>query len=141
MSSSRPVANAATVAGARKLDHRTADAVEWLTDPYRTIDRFEVMRRLPDLEATPQLCAAGLSWTREEFARTYRPTPNHSLPYGELEERLGAGNPLVALPWLAGHGCDAEAELKAAESLLDGYGETPRRAAMLAALAALHRKP
>jgi hypothetical protein len=133
----------AAVAGARKLDHRTADAVEWLTDPYRKTDAFELMRYLPelDLEATPELCAAGLSWVREEIAGTYRPSADNPLPYSQLPDRLGAGDPLAALQWLASHGCGAEAELAAAERLIEGYGEATGRAAMLQSLAALHRKP
>ncbi len=49
----------AALAGARKLNHRTADAIEWLTDPHAEGSDFELMRFLPDLdlEATPQLCA------------------------------------------------------------------------------------
>ncbi len=94
-----------------------------------------------DLEATPELCAAGLSWVREEIARTYRPSADNPLPYSQLPDRLGAGHPFAALQWLASHGCDAEAELAAAERLIEGYGEAPGRAAMLQSLAALHRKP
>ena len=133
----------AAVAGARKLDHRTADAVEWLTDRYRKEDAFELMRYLPelDLEATPGLCAAALSWVRDDLARVYRPTPDNPLPYSNLVERLDAGEPLRALQWLAGHGCDAETDLGAAGSLIRAYGESPERAAMLDSLAALRRKP
>jgi hypothetical protein len=133
----------AAVAGARKLDHRNADAIEWLTDRYRKEDAFELMRYLPelDLEATPQLCAAALSWVRDDLARVYRPTPDNPLPYSNLVERLDAGEPLRALQWLAGHGCDAETDLGAAGSLIRAYGESPERAAMLDSLAALRRKP
>ena len=42
-----------------------------------------------DLEATPELCRAGLAWVEGEFARAYRPTPDNPLPYSDLVERLG----------------------------------------------------
>lgn len=29
-----------------------------------------------DLEATPELCRAGLAWVEDEFESAYRPTPN-----------------------------------------------------------------
>jgi len=96
----------AALAGARTLDHRTADAVEWLSDPHREGDRFELMRLLPelDLEATPQLCASGLSWVRAQLTRTYRPTQSEPESYRGLEIRLGVGQPLVALQWFSNHG-------------------------------------
>jgi hypothetical protein len=101
------------------------------------------MHLLPelDLEATPQLCASGLSWVRAQVTRTYRPTPSEPESYPGLEIRLGVGQPLVALQWFAKHGCDAEAELTAAESLIRTYGDSPQRTAMLDSLAALHHKP
>ena len=53
---------------------------------------------------------------------------------------LGAYEPLTALVWLAGHGCDAEAELSEAEAVIRTYQDSPARVAMLATLARLHRK-
>ena len=61
-------------------------------------------------------------------------------PYSELLERLGAYQPLTALTWLAGHGCDTEAELNEAEAVARTYQDSPARAAMLANVARLHRK-
>jgi hypothetical protein len=57
-----------------------------------------------------------------------------------LLERLGAGEPLTALQWLAGHGCGAEAELGEAEQVVRAYQDSPERQAVLASLAALHRR-
>jgi hypothetical protein len=129
--------------GARKLDHRTADAEAWLNDSNRQWDVSLLMRFLPrlDLEATPALCAGALRWVHEEFANAYRPPPDNPESYVWLVERLGAGDPLMAVQWLALKGCDADAELSAAESLARAYGDAPQRAEILAALAALHRKP
>ena len=62
-------------------------------------------------------------------------------PYAELPERLGVGNPLESLKWFAAHGCGAQKQLSAAEFLVQGYQDSPARAAMLAALAGLHKKP
>ena len=64
--------------GARKLSHRTSDAVAWLSHPYSDADGAFLMRHLLqlDLEATPELCRAGLAWVEDEFASAYRPTPN-----------------------------------------------------------------
>ena len=66
--------------------------------------------------------------------------PDNPLPYRELPARLGAGAPLTALQWLAGHGCDAEGELAQAEEVVRAYQDSPERQAMLASLAALHHK-
>jgi hypothetical protein len=133
---------AEVLAGARKLDHRTADAVAWLSDPYSKTDRFLLLHFLPelDLDAAPALCAAALAAVREDIAQAYRPTADNPLPYRELPERLGAGQPLEALKWLAAHGCDADADLDAAMFLARGYDDSPDRAALLDALGALHRK-
>ena len=62
------------------------------------------------------------------------------MPYRQLSERLGAGAPLSALQWLAGHGCAAEDELSEAETIVRAYQDAPERRAMLANLAALHRR-
>ena len=43
------------------------------------------------------------------------------------------------LQWLAGHGCDAEAELGEAEQVVRAYQDSPERQALLANLAALRR--
>jgi hypothetical protein len=133
---------AEALAGARKLDHRTTDAVVWLNDPYAKTDRFLLLHFLPDLdlEPTSALCAAALAAVHEDILQAYRPTVDNPLPYWELLERLGGGQPLNTLQWVAAHGCDADAELAAAESLVRGYGDSADRKAMLESLAALHRK-
>ncbi len=63
--------------GARKLSHRTSDAVAWLSHPNSNADRAFLMRHLLqlDLEATPELCRAGLARVEDEFESAYRPTP------------------------------------------------------------------
>ncbi len=129
------------LAGARKLDHRTADAVEMLRESDH--EARTVMQYLPalDLAATPQLCAAGQKAIHDQLARVYRPRADDPRPYSELLDRLGLGEQLPALKWLASHGCDAEAELSEAETLVRSYQDSPARAAMLASLAQLRRKP
>jgi hypothetical protein len=125
------------IAGARALDHRTADAVEMLN-----ADEFTaglLMAYLPelDLDATPQLCAAALKEQFRELMPVYRPRADDPRPYRELIERLGGGNPFAALIWLARHGCDAGGDLTQAEELVRSYQDSPQRAAMLAELAQL----
>jgi hypothetical protein len=130
------------LAGARKLDHRTADAVEMLKsggegDPWTVLRLLTVL----DLEATPALCNAALWELHKELARIHRPKPEEPMRYTELLDRLGTGDQFGALIWLASHGCDAEAGLSEAEDLIRTYQTSPASAAMLAKLAALHRKP
>ncbi|HMJ42248.1 MAG TPA: hypothetical protein VK522_08220, partial [Pseudolabrys sp.] len=130
------------LAGARKLDHRTADAVEMLKsggegDPWTVLRLLTVL----DLEATPALCNAALWELHKELARIHRPKPDQPMRYTELLDRLGTGDQFGALIWLASHGCDAEAGLSEAEDLIRTYQTSPASAAMLAKLAALHRKP
>ena len=130
------------LAGARKLDHRTADAVEMLNDKSDISAPWKVLKYLPalDLETTAPLCGAALAQVHGDLAKTLRPKADDPRPYSELLERLGAYEPLTALTWLASHGCDAERELSEAEDLIRTYQDSPKRAAMLAKLAALHRK-
>lgn len=129
------------LAGARKLDHRIADAVEMLRESDH--EARTVMQYLPalDLAATPQLCAAGQKAIHDQLDRVYRPRADDPRPYSELLDRLGLGEQLPALKWLASHGCDAGAELSEAETLVRSYQDSPARAAMLASLAQLRRKP
>jgi hypothetical protein len=131
------------LAGARALDHRNADAVAWLQEVPAASDLFVLLHFLPqlDLDTTPALCAAALSAIGEELAEVYRPTADNPSPYSELGERLGAGEPLVALQWLAGHGCDANAQLSAAQEVIAAYQPSPERETMAAALAKLKRSP
>ena len=143
LTNSDPADRPRLLAGARALDHRTADAVAWLQDDNAAPGRFVLMHFLPqlDLDTTPALCAAALSEIGEELAAVYRPTADNPLPFRELGERLGAGEPLVALQWLAGHGCDANAQLSAAEEVIAAYQPSPERETMAAALAKLKRSP
>ena len=94
-----------------------------------------------DLDTTPALCAAALSEIGTELAAVNRQTADNPLPYSRLDERLGAGEPLAALQWLAGHGCDANARLSAAEDVVAAYQPSPEREAMAAALEKLKRRP
>jgi hypothetical protein len=131
------------LAGARRLDHRTADAIEMLTDKYDISAPWTALQHLPvlDLEATPALCEAAQVEIRGEIARIARPKPDDPRPYSELLERLGSGRQLPALIWLASHGCDAEGGLSEAEEMVRAYQDSTDRAAMLATLAQLHRRP
>jgi hypothetical protein len=131
------------IAGARKLDHRTTDAIEMLTDKYDPAAPWTVLKYLPvlDLEASEPLCKAALAQVRGDLMKVYRPRADDPRPYRELLDRLGVYEPLTALQWLAGHGCNAEAELSEAEVVVRTYQDSPDRAAMLAKLAQLHRKP
>jgi hypothetical protein len=131
----------AALAGARTLDHRTADAVEMLNDKYAGPGIWELVGYIPDLDlqATPELCTAALRHVRERFAEVYRPKPDDPRSYDELLSRLGGGDPLRTLRWLAGHACDAAPELADAESLVRRYQDSPARAEMLASLMRLHR--
>jgi hypothetical protein len=129
------------LAGARKLDHRTADAVEMLGGDEH--DARTLLSYLPvlDLEATAPLCGAALRVLHGQFRQIYRPGKDDPRPYQELLERLGVGEQLPALAWLAEHGCDADAELREAEALVRAYQDSSERAAMLATLAKVHRTP
>lgn len=134
----------AAMDGARKLDHRTADAVTWLTDPRYESDRFELMSVLPrlDLEATPALCAPGLDYVRDSLAKVYRPKgDDEPRSFRQLEYSFGIDQPLTNLLWFASKGCDAEAALNDGEALVRAYGDTPDRELMLARIAAMRHKP
>jgi hypothetical protein len=133
----------AALAGARRLDHRTADAVEMLEDKNSEPGNFYLMRMIPelDLEATPRLCQGALALVRADLSQIYRPSADNPMPYDELLERLGEGRPLTALQWLAGHGCDAEAELTEAEAVVRTYQDSLFRSVMLSSLEELRHKP
>ncbi|MGH6664809.1 MAG: hypothetical protein ACREB2_07885 [Pseudolabrys sp.] len=130
------------LAGARRLDHRTADAVEMLNDKIDISAPWKVLQYMPalDLETPPPLCKTALNQVYGEVMKVYRPKADDPRPYSELLRRLGAYEPLTALVWLAGHGCEAEPELSEAEELVRTYQDSPARAAMLATLDRLHRK-
>jgi len=128
------------LSGARKLDHRTTDAVQMLRES--DYSGWPVLKYLPalDLEASPQLCRAALTAVHRDVSKVYRPKDDDARPYSELLERLGAYRPLTALVWLAGHGCEAEPELSEAEEVIGAYQDSPQRAAMLGTLERLHRR-
>jgi hypothetical protein len=130
------------LAGARKLDHRTADAVDMLNDKTDIGAPWKVLLYMPalDLEMTPSLCKAALNQIDGDIMKVYRPKADDPRPYSELLQRLGAYEPLTALTWVAGHGCEAEPELSEAEELVRSYQDSPARAAMLTTLERLHRK-
>jgi hypothetical protein len=129
------------LAGARRLDHRTADAVEMLGESEHAARTL--LRYLPvlDLAATAPLCEGALRALSGQLERIYRPERADARPYQELLDRLGNGRPFSALKWLSDHGCDAEAELAEAETLVRAYQDSPDRAAMLSTLTRLQRKP
>ena len=132
------------LAGARALDHRTADAVEIFVNKYDDESQWKLLRYLTalDLEATMPLCANALSQLHGEFAKVYRPGPNDEpRPYSELLERLGNGEQLPDLIWLAGHGCEAGPELGEAVALVNAYQDSPGKAEMLVELKRLREKP
>jgi hypothetical protein len=128
------------LAGARALDHRTADAVDILTDKYDEESRWTLLRYLTvlDLEATVPLCTNALSQLHGQFTNVYRPGANDDpRPYSELLERLGNGKQLPDLIWLARHGCPAAQELSEAVGLVNAYQDSPGRAEMLTVLTRL----
>jgi hypothetical protein len=128
------------LAGARTLDHRNADAVEMLqTDALGARTLMEYLPAL-DLEPTAAFCRAALTALHQQFAAIYRPKPDDPRSYQELQGRLGRGEQLRALQWLASNGCDAEPELTEAESLIEAYKPSPESALMLYRLQQTHRK-
>jgi len=128
------------LAGARTLDHRTADAVDMLGDEFGA---YAVLDYLPelDLDATPALCQGAIQVLHRDIMQVYRPTADDPRSFQEFLERLRAERTIPALTWLAGHGCDVNDELSAVASLALAYQDAPERAPMLAELAQLQRKP
>ena len=119
------------MAGARGVEHRTADAVEMLNGT--EYDAWDVLAVLPelDLEATPDLCGAALAQVHRELAKIYRPKADDPRPYLELLDRMGTGHPLRALDWLHRTRCDTKAEVGEAEELVGAHQDSPRREEML----------
>jgi hypothetical protein len=130
------------LAGARQLDHRTADALDMLRAGEHG-GAWTVLNYLPalDLAATPTLCDAALRLLRDQYAKVYRPRPDDPRQYRELLGRLGGSEPFSDLIWLAQHGCDADAAVSDAEAMVRAYQDSPQRAAVLTTLAQLHAKP
>jgi hypothetical protein len=138
----RPETHDAALAGARRVAKRTDDAVQMLEDKNGGPGIYVLVAAIPalDLDLTPRLCAAALAQVRDDLDKVYRPTADDPRPYSELLERLGAGEPLTTLQWLAGHGCAAEAELEEAQQVVRAYQDSPERQATLASLGALRRR-
>jgi hypothetical protein len=136
-----PHSRDSALAGARRVANRTAETTTMLEDKDYGPGIYVLVAAIPvlDLDPTPRLCAAALSHVRDDLDHVYRPPADDPLPYRELPERLGGGEPLTALQWLAGHGCDAQAELGEAEQVVRAYQDSSQRQAMLASLAALRR--
>jgi hypothetical protein len=130
------------LAGARKLDHRTADAVEVLLDRNDIGAPWKVLKYLPelDLEPTPPLCREALTQVHGDLAKVLRPKADDPRPYRELLDRLGAYEPLTALLWLASHGCDADRELSEAAEVIRSYRSSPASVVMLDRLEQLRKK-
>lgn len=129
------------LAGARKLDHRTTDAIEILNkDEFTTRMLLEYLPVL-DLEPTPPLCQAALASLHGQFVKIYQPKADDPRSYDELLGRLGRGQHFSALKWLVLHGCEADAELSEAERLIGAYKASPDSGLMLGTLERLHRKP
>jgi hypothetical protein len=130
----------AALDGARRLEHRTPDAVEMLNqDEYEATTVLMYLSVL-DLQTTEPLCASALKALHGQLAQIHRPRPDDPEPYHQLLGRLGAASPLSALQWLAGHGCDADGMLDEAAALVGTYQDSPDRSAVLTNLARLHRK-
>ena len=132
----------AALAGARKLDHRTSDAIAMLEDKNDISAPWKILLYLPelDIETNPHLCRAALDAVHADVGKVYRPTPDDPRPYRDLLDRLGIYKPLTALVWLAGHGCEAEPELSEAEEVVHAYQPSPQSGLMLSTLERLHRK-
>jgi len=83
------------LAGARKLDHRTSDAIEMLTDKYDIAAPWKVLKYMPvlDLEMTAPLCRAALNQVDGDIAKVYRPKADDPRPYSELCNALALTSP------------------------------------------------
>lgn len=131
---------AQAIAGAAKLDHRTADAIEILkTDEFVARVLTENIGRL-NLDPTPALCRAGLDNLHKQFAAIYQPKPDDPRPYDELVGRLGRGDQFNALIWFASRGCDAGAALDEAAALINAYQPSPEGGLMLGRIEMLRKK-
>ncbi len=127
------------LAGARQLERRTDQASELLHQDVAVM----VLRALPalNLDATPTLCGAALPVVYTALTAVERPAADDPRPYSVLLQQMGGDAPLVALQWLASHGCDAADAVNEAEGLVRVYQDSPERAAMLANLARLPHRP
>ena len=71
------------LAGARKLDHRTKDAVEMLNDKYVINAPWQVLKYMPvlDLEMTAPLCGAALWQIHGDLTKVLRPKADDPRSY------------------------------------------------------------
>ncbi|HLY89557.1 MAG TPA: hypothetical protein VKQ27_11295 [Acetobacteraceae bacterium] len=134
-----PALREQALAGAGRVAGRTDQAIVLLRQDAAAM----VLRALPvlDLDATPALCGAAMPAVYTTLTSVARPGSDDPRPYGVLLQQMGGDAPLVALQWLASHGCDAGAAVEEAEGLVRAYQDSPQRAAMLANLARLPHRP
>jgi hypothetical protein len=132
-----PATREAALAGARRLDHREADAIEMLGDEFQSTT---VLRYLPelDLPASPALCTAALAALDQRIDQIYRPPPGEPRDFAEFLSRLGDVT-LPALVWVARQGCAADGALDAVASLALAYQDSPERPSFLAQLSEARR--
>ena len=128
------------IAGARTLDHRTADAVEMLGDEFGAVAVLKAMPVL-DLDPTAELCAAARKVLHDDITKVYRPKPDDPRSFQEFLERVRADRDVPALIWLARHDCDVDGELAQVERLAFTYQDSADRSPFLARLASVRGKP
>jgi hypothetical protein len=100
----------------------------------------KAMMLLPDLdlEPRPQLCAAAQAFLHKRAQDAQRRPADEPAAYtseGYVAESL------PGIRWLQSHGCDCDASLAAVDAMVRTYRDSPERQQILAALAALRRKP
>jgi hypothetical protein len=134
-----PTLRERALAEARQVAGRTDQASGLLHQDVAVM----VLRALPalDLDATPTLCGAALPVVYTALTAVERPAEDAPRPYSVLLQQMGGDAPLVALQWLASHGCDVGAAVGEAEALVQAYQDSPERAAILANLARLPHRP
>lgn len=129
-----PATRDAALAGARRLDHREADAIEMLGEEFQSATLLRYLPEL-DLTASPALCSAALAVLQHGIDGIYRPLPDDPRSFNEFLGRLGADVTLPALIWVAQQGCAADGALDDVASLALAYQDAPERPAFLARLA------
>jgi len=133
-----PATREAALAGARRLDHRAADAIEMLGEEFQSTTVLLYLPEL-DLTASPALCSAALAALRQRIDGIYRPLPDDPRSFAEFLGRLGVDVTLPALIWVARHGCAADGALDAVASLALAYQDSPERPPFLAQLSEARR--
>ena len=136
-----PALRERALSGARQVDGRTDQAIALLHQGQDV--PAMVLHALPalDLDATPALCGAASPVVYTALTSVVRPAADESRAYSVLLQQMGSDAPLLALQFLASHGCDESAALGEAEALVRAYQDSPERAAMLANLVRLHHTP